>query len=89
MIYLLTNKSNAFDAYKTFVAWVETQLMKKIKILHSDRGGEYLSKEFTSFLNKKGTERKLTVHDMPEENGVAERLNRTLVERVRAMLIGT
>ena len=88
-IYLLANKSDTFDAYKTFVAWVETQFMKKIKILHSDPGGEYLSEEFTSFLNKKGTEHKLTVHDTPEENGVAEQLNRTLVERVCAMLIGS
>jgi hypothetical protein len=63
--------------------------MKKIRVLHSDRGGEYLSEQFNSFLENKGTERKLTVHDTPEENGVAERLNRTLVERVRAMVIGS
>lgn len=48
---------------------------KKIKVLHSDRGGEYMSEEFTTFLDRKGTERKLTVHDTPQENGVAEQLN--------------
>ncbi len=89
MIYLLTNKSDAFEAYKSFVAWVETQIKTRIKVLHSDRGGEYLSEEFNLFLEEKGMERKLTVHDTPEENGVAEQLNRMLVERVRVMLIAS
>ena len=74
-VYLLTNKSDAFNTYKSFVAWVETQMEKKIKVLHSDHGGEDMSEEFTTFLDRKGTERKLTVHDTPQENGVAERLN--------------
>jgi hypothetical protein len=57
-----------------------------IKCLHSDRGGEYLLEKFLSFLDGQGTESKLAVHDTLEENGVSERLNRTLMERVRAML---
>ena len=57
-----------------------------IKKLHLDRGGEYLSKEFSDHLAKSGTKRNLTVHDMPEHNGVAERLNYTLLERVCMML---
>ena len=57
-----------------------------IKILHTDRGGEFLSNEFDDHLAKAGTVRNLTVHDTPEHNGVAERLNRTLLEKVRAML---
>ena len=47
---------------------------------------EYLSNAFSAHLSKQGTERRLTSHDTPEENGVAERLNRTLIERVRALL---
>lgn len=39
--YLLKNKSSAFDAYRSFFAWVQTQFGTKIKCLHSDRGGEY------------------------------------------------
>ena len=57
-----------------------------IKKLHSDCGGEYLSKEFSDHLAKSGTRRNLTVHDTPEHNGVVERLNCTLLEKVRAML---
>jgi hypothetical protein len=45
-----------------------------------------MSKELIAYLDGKGTARKLTVHDTPEENGVSERLNRTLMEKVRAML---
>ena len=57
-----------------------------MKCLRSDRGGEYLSDEFSAYLKAAGTTRKLTVHDTPEHNGVSERLNRTIMEKVRAML---
>jgi hypothetical protein len=61
----------------------------QIKCLHLDRGGEYLSNKFISYLDEQGVERKLTVHDTPEENGLAERLNCTLMEKVRAMIIAS
>jgi len=85
-LYLLRSKDETFDAYKKFEAWVNTQFDTKVKRLRSDRGGEFTSEEFTRHLASKGTERKLTVHDTPEHNGVAERLNRTIVERTRALL---
>ena len=74
-IYLLHEKSETFATYKSYYAWVLNQLGKTIKCLHTDRGGEYLSDEFITFLDEHGVERKLTVHDTPDENGVAERLN--------------
>ena len=85
-LYLLAKKSNAFESYKDYEAWCNTQLDAKVKILHSDRGGEYLGQEFILYLNSKGTKQKLTVHDTPQQNGVAERRNRTIVERIRALL---
>ncbi len=54
--------------------------------LRTDNGGEYLSKEFQTYLASKGIEHQLTVPHSPQQNGVAERLNRTLVESARAML---
>ena len=54
--------------------------------IHRQRS-EYTSKEFKEYLAKKGTKHRLTVHNTPEQNGVAERLNCTLVEKSRAMLI--
>ncbi|PPQ83602.1 hypothetical protein CVT26_001384 [Gymnopilus dilepis] len=85
-IYLLAQKSEAFQSYKDYEAWVDTQLGAKVKVLHSDRGGEYMGKEFTLYLNSKGTAQKLNVHDTPQHLGVAERRNRTIVERTRALL---
>src|SRR5882757_27707 len=85
-LHLLRQKSEAFAAYKGFESWCQTQHGARIKVLHSDRGGEYLGKEFVMHLKAAGTEQKLTVHDTPEHNGVAERLNRTLMEKVCAML---
>jgi len=83
---LLCTKDEAFKSYKEFEAWCDTQLGKKVKVFHTDRGGEYLSNEFTSYLKSQGTERQLTVHDTPQQNGIAERRNRTILERVRALL---
>jgi hypothetical protein len=45
-LYLLQNKSDAFTSYKEYEAWCDTHLDARMKILHSDRGGEYLGKEF-------------------------------------------
>ena len=85
-LYLQKAKSDTFDSYQAFEGWLSTQFNTKVKCLCSDRSGEYLSAEFTKYLKSKGTERRVTVHNTPEHNGVAERLNRTLVERVRAMM---
>ena len=88
-VFLLRLKSEAFETYQTFFAWVKTQLGVTIECLHSDRGGEYMDTEFVNFLEQNGTNWKLTVHDTPEENGVSERLNRTLMEKVRALLVAS
>ena len=85
-IEFLTQKSDVFEAYKCFEVWCETQFGTHIKILHSDRGGEYTGDDFQNHLKSRGTQIKLTVHDTPEHNGVAERRNRTILERVRALL---
>jgi transposase InsO family protein len=84
--YLLRTKDEALEAYKSFEAWANTQQhCNGIKVLRSDRGGEYLSEAFDKHLKQAGTARKLTVHDTPQLNGIAERLNRTLLERIRAI----
>jgi transposase InsO family protein len=83
--FLIRTKDEAFAAYKSFEAWALTQdHCNGIKVLRSDRGGEYLSAAFDKHLAAAGTARKLTTHDTPQLNGIAERLNRTLLERIRA-----
>jgi transposase InsO family protein len=70
-------KDETLDQYK---AWLKTQYGVSIKVFHSDRGGEFMSNAFSEHLQKAGTIHRLTVHDTPEYNGVAERLNWTLIE---------
>ncbi|GJV60337.1 retrotransposon protein, putative, ty1-copia subclass [Tanacetum coccineum] len=64
---------------------VELQLGKKIKALRSDRGGEYLSQEFKDYLSENGIVQNLTSPYTPQQNGVSERRNRTLLDMVRSM----
>jgi len=71
-VYLMKEKTDAFTSYKCFKVWLKKQLNVVVKCLHADRGGKYLSNAFIKYLDERGVERKLTIHDMPEENGVAE-----------------
>jgi hypothetical protein len=85
-LYLLALKSDTFESHKTYEAWLKTQYKVQVKRLRSDCGGEYLSDEFTQYLRAQGTIRKLTTHDTPQHNDIAERLNRTLAECVCAVM---
>ena len=73
-------------SFSQWKAQVERSTGRQVKTLHSDNGGEYTSKEFALYLAKEGIKHELTTPHTPQQNGVAERLNRTLVEGVRAML---
>jgi len=85
-IYFLKLKSEAFIKFKEFKALIENQTGKRIQILRSDNGGEYESHEFESFCKEAGIKRQLTVPYNPQQNGVAERKNRTICEAAKAMM---
>ena len=86
--YFLANKSEALSCYQRYEAWAKNQReIPAIKIFGSDRGGEFMSKDFTEHLERQGTVRHLTVHDSPASNGASERANRTHISAARAMLI--
>ena len=70
--------------FKRFVTLVETD--KRVRCLHFDNGGEYVSKSFQDFCDTKGIKRELTAPYTPPQNGVAEQMNRTIQERVKSML---
>jgi hypothetical protein len=74
------------QAYKAYAKWAQTQHGARIKRLHSDCGGEYTGNKFTEFLQNQGTKRRLTMHDTLQHNGVADSLNRRILEQVQAML---
>ncbi|GJW08634.1 putative RNA-directed DNA polymerase [Tanacetum coccineum] len=84
-VYLLKYKHEVFETFKIFKTEVELQLGKKIKALRSDRGGEYLSQEFKDYLIKNGIVQHLTSPYTPQQNGVSERRNCTLLDMVRSM----
>lgn len=65
---------------------VETQTNKKIKIIRSDNGREFCNAEFNNYLKKMGIVHQTTCPYTPEQNGLCERINRTLVEKARCML---
>ena len=55
-------------------------------MLHLDRGGEYLGNEFIMYLKRQGTAQQLTAHDTLQHNGIAEWLNRMILECIRVLL---
>ncbi|KAK0592765.1 hypothetical protein LWI29_024958 [Acer saccharum] len=85
-VYPIKRKSDVFEVFKAFKARVELDSGKKIKCLRTDNGREYTDGEFLAFCKQDGIERQFTVTYTPQQNGVAERMNRTLAERIRAML---
>ena len=86
-LQLLATKDGVFEAYKNFESWSKLQFgISAFKVLHSDRGGEYLGKMFSSHLASQGTMRWLTVHDTPKYNGISKCLNWMLLERTCALL---
>jgi hypothetical protein len=85
-IYFLKNKDGVLAKFQEFKAQVENLTRRKIKVLRSDNGGEYTSKEFINFCIEAGIKRELTVPYNPQQNGVAERKNRTIIEATKAMI---
>ncbi|GBN86016.1 Retrovirus-related Pol polyprotein from transposon TNT 1-94 [Araneus ventricosus] len=86
-IRFLKNKSEAWEKFKEVKNLLEWQSGCKVKFLQSDRGGEYIGEKFDDYLKELGIQRRLTVKNTPEQNGIAERKNRTLLDIARCSLI--
>jgi transposase InsO family protein len=85
-LYLLKYKDEVFSKFKELKALIENLSERKIKILRSYNGGEYTSKEFVSFCKDVGIKREITTPYNPQQNGVVERKNRTIMEVVKTMI---
>ena len=83
----MLEKSEAFHQFKAFKAFVEKQTGLFIKCLRTDRGGEYNSIAFKEFCKAHGIKRQLTTAFTPQQNGVAECKNHTIMNMVRAALL--
>ncbi|MCO5552239.1 hypothetical protein L7F22_005751 [Adiantum nelumboides] len=85
-VYPLKEKSDVFAIFQHYVSMVENEIGCKVQTLRTDRGGEYMSGAFKDFLGKKGIKHQCTMPYTPQQNGVAERKNRSLMEMARCML---
>ncbi|GJP86549.1 hypothetical protein CLOP_g16560 [Closterium sp. NIES-67] len=87
-VYVLPKKSDVAETVKTdWLPMVERQQDRLVKAIRTDRGGEFLSKNFSTWLKKQGIRHSLTMPYSPAMNGIAERANRTLTETARGLLI--
>jgi hypothetical protein len=85
-VYFLKHKNDALTPFKQWKALVENQIGRKIKKLRTDNGLEFCNSEFNYLCADHGIARQKTVPGTPPQNGVAERMNRTILEHVRCML---
>ena len=85
-IYFLKGKNEVFSKFKEFKALVENLSEKKIKTFISDNGEEFTSSDFNTFCKEVRIKRELSIPYNPQQNGVAERKNRTIIEAVKAMI---
>ncbi len=101
-LYTMKAKSETFKCFKRFHVYAEkhtgariesvnvikrtSKTAEELKTLRIDNGGEYISNEFKSYLQEHGIQHQLTVAYTPQQNGVAERMNRTLMDCVRSLL---
>ena len=84
-VYFMKNKHEVFSVFKIWKAMVEIETNLKLKCLRSDNGGEYISDEFKRYCADNGIKMEKTIPGTPQQNGIAERMNRTLNERARSM----
>ena len=82
----MKSKDEVFHCFKIFKAFVERQSGRLIKMVHSDRRGEYKFNEFKRHCEELGLQHNVICPYTPQHNGVAERKNRTIMDMARSML---
>lgn len=79
-VFVLKTKDEALTKFKEWITVTENKQDKKLKYLRTDNGLEFMSQQFKDLYKSKGITRHLTVTGTPQQNGIAERMNRTLLE---------
>ena len=85
-VAFLKYKSEALEKLKIFKALVENQTGCKLKCIRSDRGGEFTNDDFLDLCNECGIKKQFTIAGTPQQNGVAERKNRSVQQISRGMM---
>ncbi|KAJ9567388.1 LOW QUALITY PROTEIN: hypothetical protein OSB04_003354 [Centaurea solstitialis] len=86
-VYFLRTKDETSGLIKPFVIRMENKTNLRVKVIRSDNGTEFKNADLNSFCEEKGIERQYSAPRTPQQNGVAERRNRTLIEAARTMLV--
>lgn len=84
--YFLKHKNEAFAKFKEWKTFAENETGNRLQAIRTDNGTEYLNNEFTNFLKVHGIKHQKSAPYTPEQNGVAERANRTVIEKTRTLL---
>ncbi|KAL2252662.1 UNVERIFIED_CONTAM: Retrovirus-related Pol polyprotein from transposon TNT 1-94 [Sesamum indicum] len=88
-VFLMKHKSEVFDKFKKWKTLVENQTGKRLKSLRTDNGLEFCNKSFSDMCEELGIKRHKTNPYTPQQNGIVERMNRTLLDKVRCLLISS
>ena len=87
VVYFLQQKGGVIQCFENFKATAETQFGCRVKRLRTDNGGEYTGNAFEALLKDAGIVHETSVAYTPQQNGVAERINRTIAEMARTMML--
>ena len=85
-VFFLKQKSDVLSTFKGWKAMIKKQTGGQVKCLRTDNGLEFCYDEFNTLCKKEGVVKHCTIRHTPQHNGVVERMNRTLMEKVRCML---
>ncbi|GKG28444.1 putative ribonuclease H-like domain-containing protein, partial [Tanacetum coccineum] len=85
-VFFLATKDETSGILKSFITEIENLVDKKVKIIKCDNGTGFKNKVISEFCEKKGIKREFSIARTPQQNGVAKRRNRTLIEATRTML---
>ena len=85
-VFFMSAKSETFDCIKLLVTKIESLYKLKVRRIRSDNGMEFKNHAVIEFCDAKGIHREYSAPYTPQQNGVAERKNRTLIEAARTML---
>ncbi|GJZ43542.1 ribonuclease H-like domain-containing protein [Tanacetum coccineum] len=85
-VFFLTTKDETSEILKNFIKEIENLVDKKVKIIRSHNGTEFKNKIMDDFCREKGIKREYSIARIPQQNGVAERRNKTLIEAAKTML---
>ncbi|GJY69868.1 putative ribonuclease H-like domain-containing protein [Tanacetum coccineum] len=85
-VFFLATKDETNGILKAFITGIENQMNHRVKIIRCDNGIEFKNKEMNQFCEMKGIKREFSIARTPQQNGVAKRKNRTLIEAAKTML---